>query len=173
MVFILVREFFSCLFPSCVKLAWKTATLLALITSKYWSDLSLLHVDNQHLFHQHHAEIVVHASGGEMDQSGHLPPQIHTKSHCNVNFCAVFYLKAYSCHTEPFRKKSYGSQVSSLFQGSNRQHSFDSWGLLASILLAGDWARVYTLARHYFSMYIITNDWHQDSMQCAVLGPIE
>ena len=39
-----------------------------------------------------------------------------------------------------------------------------------SILQAGDWARVSTPARHYFSTYITTTDGHQDSVQCAVLG---
>ena len=32
------------------KLAWKTATLLVLVTAKRCSDLTLLCVDNQHLF---------------------------------------------------------------------------------------------------------------------------
>ena len=32
------------------KLAWKTATLLALVTAKHCSDLTLLCVDNQHFF---------------------------------------------------------------------------------------------------------------------------
>ena len=41
---------------------------------------------------------------------------------------------------------------------------------LVTILQAGDWARVSTLARHYFSTYITTTDQHQDSVQCAVLG---
>ena len=41
---------------------------------------------------------------------------------------------------------------------------------LVSILQAGDWAGVPTLARHYFSPYITTVDWHQDSVQHAVLG---
>ena len=41
---------------------------------------------------------------------------------------------------------------------------------LVTILQAGDWARVSTPARHYFSTYITTTDWHQDSMQHAVLG---
>ena len=40
---------------------------------------------------------------------------------------------------------------------------------LVSILQAGDWARVSTPARHYFSTYITTMDWHQDSVQHAVL----
>ena len=31
------------------KLAWKTATLLALVTAKHCSDFTLLCVDNQHL----------------------------------------------------------------------------------------------------------------------------
>ena len=41
---------------------------------------------------------------------------------------------------------------------------------LVSILQAGDWARVSTPARHYFSTYLTTMDWHQDSVQHAVLG---
>ena len=41
---------------------------------------------------------------------------------------------------------------------------------LVSMLQAGDWAIVSTPARHYFSTYITTTDWHQDSLQHAVLG---
>ena len=41
---------------------------------------------------------------------------------------------------------------------------------LVAILQAGDWVRVSTPARHYFSTYINTTDWHQDSVQHAVLG---
>ena len=41
---------------------------------------------------------------------------------------------------------------------------------LVSILQAGDWASVSTLARHYISPYITTTDWHQDSIWCAMLG---
>ena len=41
---------------------------------------------------------------------------------------------------------------------------------LVTILQAGDWTRVSTPARHYFSTYITTMDWHQDSVQCAMLG---
>ena len=41
---------------------------------------------------------------------------------------------------------------------------------LVSIQQAGDWARVTTLARHYFPPYITTMDWHHDSVQYVVLG---
>ena len=41
---------------------------------------------------------------------------------------------------------------------------------LVSFLQAGDWARVSTPARHYFSTYITTTDQHQNSVQHAVLG---
>ena len=41
---------------------------------------------------------------------------------------------------------------------------------LVPILQAGDWPRVSTLARHYFLPYITTMDWHQDSVQCVMLG---
>ena len=41
---------------------------------------------------------------------------------------------------------------------------------LASILQVGDWARVSTPARHYFSTYITSTGQHQDSIQHTVLG---
>ena len=41
---------------------------------------------------------------------------------------------------------------------------------LVSILQTGDWARVSTSVRHYFSTYITTTDSHQHSAQCAVMG---
>ena len=72
------------------KLAWKTATLLALVTAKCCSDLTLLCVDNQHLFLQLHGAIFIPLSGGKTDHLGHLPPQIHIESHSHVNLCPVF-----------------------------------------------------------------------------------
>ena len=81
------------------KLAWKTATLLALVTAKCCSDLTLLYVDNQHLFLQCHATIFIPLSDGKTDCPGDLPHQIHIQSHSNVNLCPVFYLKAYFRHT--------------------------------------------------------------------------
>ena len=41
---------------------------------------------------------------------------------------------------------------------------------LVTILQAGDWTRVSTLARHYISGHITTTDRQQDSVQHAVLG---
>ena len=41
---------------------------------------------------------------------------------------------------------------------------------LESILQAGDWASVSTPSRHYYSTFITTTDWHQDSSQFTVLG---
>ena len=72
------------------KLAWKTATLLALVTAKHCSDLTLLCIDNQHLFLQHHAAIFIPMSGGKTDHLGHLLPQIHIESHANVNLLSCF-----------------------------------------------------------------------------------
>ena len=72
------------------KLAWKTATLLALVTAKHCSDLTLLCIDNQHLSLQHNAATFIHMSGGKTDHPGHLPPQVCIESHSNVNLCPVF-----------------------------------------------------------------------------------
>ena len=72
------------------KLAWKTATPLALVTAKCCSDLTLLCIDNQHLFLQHHATFFIPLSGGKTDHAGDLPPQICIESDTNVNLCPVF-----------------------------------------------------------------------------------
>ena len=104
------------------KLVWKTATLLALVTAKHCLDLTLLCIDNQHLYLQYHAVIFIPMSGGKTDHLGHLPPQIYIESHFSVNLCPVFCLKAYLRCTESFRMKPDGSHVTSLFLGNNRQH---------------------------------------------------
>ena len=52
------------------------------------------------------------------------------------------------------------------------------WGAVAlvagvfivSILQADELARVSTPASQYFSIYIIATDWHQDLVQCVILG---
>ena len=92
----------------------------------------------------------------------------------------------------------HASHVTSLSLGNNSQHrpvcakTISSWvrkvlcvvkehmflGYVAlvadvslmSILQKGDWARVSTLARHYFSTYITTTDQHQDPVQHPVKG---
>ena len=72
------------------KLAWKTAILLAVVTAKCCSDLTLLCIDNQHLFLQCHAAIFIPLSGGKTDCLGHLPLHICIESHTNVNLCPFF-----------------------------------------------------------------------------------
>ena len=72
------------------KLAQKTAILSALVTAKHYSDVTLLCTENQHLFLQHHAAIIIPVSGGKIDKQGHLTHQIHIESHSNVNLCPVF-----------------------------------------------------------------------------------
>ena len=98
-----------------LKLAWKTATLLALVTAKCCSDLTLLCIDNQQLFLWHDAAIFIPMSGGNTDHLGHLPPQNHIASHSSANLCAFFYLKAYLRCTESFMMKPDGSHLTSLF----------------------------------------------------------
>ena len=73
------------------KLAWNTATLLALVIVKHYSDLTLLCTNNQHLFLQHHAAIFIPMSGGKTDCLDHLPPQIHIESHSSVNLCPFLF----------------------------------------------------------------------------------
>ena len=54
------------------KLAWKTATLLELVTAKHCLNLTLLCIHNQHLFLQYHSAIFIPMSGGKADHLGHL-----------------------------------------------------------------------------------------------------
>ena len=108
--------------PTTFRLAWKTATLLAFVTVKHCSDLTLLYMDSQHLFLQPDGGIFIPMSGGKTEHLGHLPPQICIESDSNVNRCPVFYLKAYLRNTESFRVKPDGSYVTSLFLGNNSQH---------------------------------------------------
>ena len=55
------------------KLAWKTATLLALVTAKCCSDLTFLCIDNQLLFLQCNAAIFIPMSDGKTNHLHHLP----------------------------------------------------------------------------------------------------
>ena len=89
-IFIFVADLGTCFFFTTFKLAWKTATLLALVSVKHCSDLPLLCIDNQHLFLHCHAAIFIPMSGGKTDCLDHLPPQIHIVSHSSVNLCPVF-----------------------------------------------------------------------------------
>ena len=72
------------------KLAWKTATILTLVTAKCCSDLTLLCIYSWHVFLQHQAAIFISISGGKTDHPGHLPPQICIESRSFVNLCPVF-----------------------------------------------------------------------------------
>ena len=88
---------------------------------EHCSDLTVLCIDNQHLFLQCHAAIFIPLSGGKTDCLGHLPPQIRIESYSNVSLCPVF-LKAYLRCTEPFRMKPDGSCVTSVIWDNNRWH---------------------------------------------------
>ena len=96
------------------------ATIFALVTAQHCFDLSLLCIDDQYLLLQHHAAILFQHLVGKMDQTGHLPPHIHTESHSSVNLCPVFYLKTCLSCPVPFREKLDGSHLISLFLGNNR-----------------------------------------------------
>ena len=129
------------------KLIWKTATHLTLVTAEHCSDLTLLCVDNQHLFLRCNAVIFIPMSGGKADQLGHLPPQVPFESHSSVNLCPVFYVKAYLKCTESFSMKPDGSHVTSIFFGNNRQHQ----PVCAKTIFA--WVRkVHCVARAHMSL---------------------
>ena len=71
------------------KLAWKMATLLALITAKHCSYLILLCIENWHPFFQCHATVFIPAFHGKTDRLGHLLHQICIESHSIINLCPV------------------------------------------------------------------------------------
>ena len=86
------------------KFAWTTTTVLSLVTARHCSDLTLLCIDNQHLFLQHHAAIFI--------------PCLVTRQFVGVIFqlsfvlsltpmliFVLFYVKAYLRCTELLRMK--------------------------------------------------------------------
>ena len=188
------------------KLAWKTATLLALLTAKQCSDLTLLCVGNQHLFFSIMLQLSFpYLLARRINQVIILLRFTWVSFLCYSLPCFLFEGLFELRHTEPFRKKPDGSHVTSLFLVNNRQHrlacaktisscvrkvlcvakahmslgsllgttasaALAAGVSLVSILKVGDWARISTPARQYFSTYITTMDWHQDSVQYAVLG---
>ena len=174
------------------KPAWKIAILLALVTAKHCSDLTLLYIDNQCLSIQCHAPIFILASGGKTNQFGYHPPQIHVESCSSVNLFLACYLKAYLHHAEPSFGVTIGSTCQYVlklfllgyvkflvlqrhmslgtFRGAVVSAAYAAGISLVSILQAGNWARVSTPARHCFSTYVITTNWHQDSIQHTVQG---
>ena len=78
-----------------------------------------------------------------MDWPDHLPPLIHIETYSDVTLCPVFYLKVYLYQTEPCRKKSDGSQVSSLFLGNIGHH------MLVCAKTVCSWSgRFYALLKH-------------------------
>ena len=93
------------------------ATLLAVVTAKCCSDLALFHIDNQHLSLQCHAVFLfLHLVVRQI-----FWVIFHLKFILNfipvLIFALSFTLKAYICHSKPFRKNSNGSSVSSVFCG--------------------------------------------------------
>ena len=102
------------------KLAQKTATLLALVTVKHCSHLTLLCIDNQHLSLQHNAAIFIPMSGGKIIWVI-CPLRFVLSLTPMLIFALYFYLKAFLRCTEPFRMKPDGSCVTSLFLSNNRQ----------------------------------------------------
>ena len=60
-------------FLTTFKLAWRMATLLGPVTAKCFTDLTLLCIDNQHLFLQHHAAIFIPMSGGKRSSGSSSP----------------------------------------------------------------------------------------------------
>ena len=56
----------------------------------------------------------------------------------------------------------------STFQGTVASVALGTGLSLVTILQAEDWANVSN--RHYFTRYVTTPDWYQDSVQCVVLA---
>ena len=75
--------------------AWKTASLLTLVTTKHYSNFYLIQINNQLLFLWQNATILVPASCSKTDQLDYIPSHIHTESNSSVNLQPMFDLKAY------------------------------------------------------------------------------
>ena len=127
------------------------------ISAKHCSDITLLCIDNQHLFLQHHAAISIPISGGKMDEPGYLPPQICIESHSSVNLCPVFIWRLiWGILNLLGRSLMVLCVVEAHMPLESPQGVAASAALTAGVSLvstqqAGDWARVSMPARHLFA----------------------
>ena len=95
-------------------------SLLALVMATCCFNFTLLCIDNQHFFLQHHAAILfLHLVIDGSARS--FQPKLIVNLTSNVYPNPLFYSKAYLYHTEASKKRLDGSWVSSLFL-NNRQH---------------------------------------------------
>ena len=138
------------------------------------SDLTLLCIDNQHLFLLNHAAIFVPASGVKRDLLNHLPPQAHFEDHSNVNLMPCILIEGLFMVYSAFFQRSQVDLMCPLCLLVIEKYIFrycpgcyNIWALVAVICLlyflqADDWARVSTPSRQYFSTYIMSTVQHAD-----------
>ena len=99
------------------------------------------------------AGIFVVAFSGKMDQPINLLPQICIVSHCSVDLCSVFYLKASLWHYEPFRKMLGGSQVFFMVLGYSLQH------MSLFVKMISSWLRNFLhIAKAHLSLCTVQSD---------------
>ena len=102
----LLRSWTPCSSLSNIKLAWKTATLLALAATKRCADLSLLLSDNEHCFFHGNSVTLVPAFGAKTDRPKHRMPQFTLRSFKDKRLCPVAHLKEYFLRTASRRSAS-------------------------------------------------------------------
>ena len=97
------------------------ATLLALVAAKH-SELTMLCIDIQYPFLQHHAAIFIPALGVRWIDHVILHLRFVLNLIFMLNLCPCLLLENFFMPYQVFRNKSDGSHVSALFWGDNRQH---------------------------------------------------
>ena len=161
------------------RLTWRLTMLLALASARRASDLSLLHIDSNHLFRSTDSWRFHLAFGAKQDRPGHIPKDIVISKQQAAELCPLENLREYLRRTEeerqgsmqllrttvaPFRpagRQTIRSWLSRVLELSNIQAPGGStraasatWAAakavpISTIMAAADWSSVKTMSRYY------------------------
>jgi integrase len=164
---------------SLTKLSWKTAMIVALISARRCSDLTLLRRDRGHLQHSDTRVVLQPVFGAKQDRPGHQIPPISFSLSRRRHLCPVKTIKEYLRRTLPRRgaghplfvtiTRPHGPAAVSTIRrwivmtlraagvrapaGTTRAaaatYARASRIPLEKIMTAADWTRASTLYRHY------------------------
>ena len=161
------------------KLTWRVAMLLALASARRASDLSLLHIDEDHLFKTNDSWRFHLVFGAKQDRPGHIPQDVIILKQACRELCSLENLREYLRRTEgergshmqlfrttvqplkPASKQTIRSWLSKVLDstgilapGGSTRAAAATWAaakavLISTIMAAADWSCIKTMANYY------------------------
>ena len=161
------------------KLTWRVAMLLALASARRASDLSLLHIDEDHLFKTNDSWRFHLVFGAKQDRPGHIPQDVIISKQACRELCPLENLREYLRRTEgergghmqlfrttvqplkPASKQTIRSWLSKVLDsagilapGGSTRAAAATWAAakavpISTIMAAADWSCIKTMANYY------------------------